>query len=75
MSNLSAAKMLLADAAHCTIDAVPGDARIGGFERWDSLAHMHLLLALEARVGRTLDPDEAVAVESLRDVARLLDAQ
>jgi acyl carrier protein len=73
MTKLLDAKALLADATHCAVEAVPNDARIGSFERWDSLAHMHLLLALEGRIGRTLDPDEAVAVDSLADVARLLE--
>jgi acyl carrier protein len=48
------------------------DARIGLFERWDSLAHMRLILALEQRVGRLLDPDETISIKSLDDVARLL---
>jgi acyl carrier protein len=51
---------------------IPTDARIGIFERWDSLAHMRLILALEQQIGRLLDPDEAITVESLDDVARLL---
>jgi hypothetical protein len=33
---------------------------------------MRLILALEQQIGRLLDPDEAITVESLDDVARLL---
>ena len=72
MSDLNKARLLLADAIHAHVDVVPEDARIGSFERWDSLAHMHLLLAIEQRIGRQLDPDEAVRIECVADVAEIL---
>jgi acyl carrier protein len=68
----SLARKLLADAIGAEPAMIPTDARIGIFERWDSLAHMRLILALERQIGRLLDPDEAITVESLDDVARLL---
>jgi acyl carrier protein len=67
------ARKLLADAIHADIADVPQDARIGSFARWDSLAHMHLLLSIEKHIGRQLNPDEAVQIESLADVALLVD--
>jgi acyl carrier protein len=70
----SQARAMLADAIGSDPAQVPETARIGLFERWDSLAHLRLLLAIEQRIGRPLEPDEAVAIESLDDVARLLDA-
>jgi len=66
------AKQLLAEAVHCEAAAIPDDARIGRFERWDSLAHLRLVLAIERQIGRQLDPDEAVTIEQLSDVAALL---
>jgi acyl carrier protein len=72
MSELNKARLLLADAIRGHVDAVPKDARIGAFERWDSLAHMHLLLAIEQRIGRQLDAEEVVRIECLADVAALL---
>ncbi len=72
MSMHGTAKQLLAEAVHSGADAIPQDASIGAFERWDSLAHMHLLLAIEERLGRRLDPDEAVRIELLADVAAIL---
>jgi len=72
MSASAAAKQLLAEALHAGVDAIPDDACIGAFERWDSLAHLRLLLAIEERLGRRLDPDEAVRIESLADVAAVL---
>jgi acyl carrier protein len=67
-----AAKQLLADATAADIAAVPDNARIGAFERWDSLAHMRLILAVEHQLGRQLEPDEIVQIETLGDVATLL---
>ena len=42
------------------------------FERWDSLAHLRLVLAIEGQIGRQLDPDESVRIETLSDIAALL---
>ncbi|MBK8085300.1 MAG: acyl carrier protein [Devosia sp.] len=40
---------------------------------WDSLAHMRLMLGIEAALGRSLTADEIASITSVRDVARLLD--
>jgi len=74
MSEIGAARRLLAEAVHAELAAVPEDARIGSFERWDSLAHLRLMLALEAEVGRELDAEEVVRIECLDDVRALLEA-
>jgi acyl carrier protein len=73
MSGLAGAKKLLAEAFHVDAAAIPDTAHLGGFERWDSLAHLRLILALEEKIGRQLDPDEAVRIGSLEDIAGLLD--
>jgi acyl carrier protein len=66
------ARELLAEAVNADTGAVPDDARIGLLEQWDSLAHLRLILAIETKIGRLLDPDEIMGVESLDDVAALL---
>jgi acyl carrier protein len=75
MDELGQARTLLADAIGAELAAVPEDAQIGQFERWDSLVHIRLLLSLEERIGRLLDADEVVRIESVRDVARLLNSR
>jgi acyl carrier protein len=75
MTEASMAKQLLAEATHVDVAVVPPDARIGSFERWDSLAHMRLLLAMEQQMGRELDPDEVAQIESLDDIVALLAAR
>ena len=72
MSESHRAKKLLAVAANCDPAIVPDDARIGQFERWDSLAHLRLMLAIEEDIGRRLDPDESVRIENLADVTATL---
>ena len=74
MSEMGTAKQLLAEAISADSAAVPDDARIGSFERWDSLAHMRLILGLEQQVGRELDTDEVLRIECLEDVRRILQA-
>jgi acyl carrier protein len=73
-NGIEKARTMLAEAIGADTTAVPADARIGQFERWDSLAHMRLILSLETRIGRRLDPEEAIGIEGLEDVARLVDS-
>jgi acyl carrier protein len=72
MTGSDQAKTLLAQAANCELAAIPDDVRIGRFEAWDSLAHLRLVLGIEQRLGRQLDADEAIRIESLQDIAALL---
>ncbi len=48
------------------------DTAIGVTERWDSLAHMRIILGLEERLERQLTADEVVAIATLADVEQLL---
>jgi len=67
------ARNLLAAALRMEVDTLEPDAAIGRTERWDSLAHMNLILALEAHLGRPLDVDTMLAIESLADIQTLLE--
>ncbi len=57
------------------IDAnqLPDDTAIGRSERWDSLAHVRIILAIEERLNRQLAPDEVVSIADLTDIERVLD--
>jgi len=46
---------------------------MGTLGAWDSLAHMRLILGIEAALGRTLSADEIASITSVRDVAQLVD--
>lgn len=73
MSAMTSARRLLADALAIGEGDLPANPRIGAIEQWDSLAHTRILLALEERIGKPLDPEEAVAIESLDDIARVIE--
>jgi len=75
MSTNRDATLLLAEGLGLPPEAVPADARIGSVEQWDSLAHARILIALEAALGRTIDAEEILRVESLADIAALLAAR
>ena len=66
------AKQLLAEATNSNTSEIPTDARIGRCRGWDSLAHLRLVLAIERQIGRQLDPDEAIRIETLADITTLL---
>ena len=59
------ARILLAGALELDPADVADDAAMGTVETWDSLAHMRLILAIEAALGRELDPDALFEIASL----------
>jgi acyl carrier protein len=72
MTKAEHARQFLAEAAHCDPESIPDNARIGRFAAWDSLVHLRLIMRLEEQIGRQLDPDETVRIESLADIAALM---
>lgn len=72
MTATDEARALLASALGVSPGDIAEDTRIGTIEAWDSLGHMRLLLEIETALGHELDPDDAMGIESLEDVARLL---
>lgn len=69
---MSNAAKLLAEVLN--LSDVPADARLGHPPEWDSLAHMHLVLALEARTGQPLSPMQIVSLVNLNEIDALLRA-
>jgi acyl carrier protein len=69
------ARQLLAEALALSESDLPASPRLGQMEQWDSLAHMRILLAIEERLGKPLDAEVAVTIESLDDIARVLAAR
>jgi len=72
MSNLEAAKALLADASQRQVGEIPDDASVSNFDGWDSLSHMRLIMAMEEKRGKELPPEAVVDIATLEDVARYL---
>jgi acyl carrier protein len=72
MTDLHAARALVADALGRPVETVGADAAVGSAAGWDSLGHMAVVLALEARIGRMLQPGEIGRLKSVGDVAAIL---
>ena len=69
------ARALLAEALEIDPAALGKDPSMDNCEAWTSVAHLRLILALEEKLGVELAPDDALAIQSLADVARLLERQ
>jgi acyl carrier protein len=72
MSPLDGARALLAEAVGLPATAIADDASFEAVERWDSIAHLRLVLAIEQSIGRQVTPEETMALFSLSDIARFL---
>lgn len=55
--------------------AIPDDAALNGFPAWDSLGHITILLALQARFTLELTADTVQALTSLPRIADYLAAR
>lgn len=66
------ARMLVAEAIERPLADVPDDASIATLPAWDSLAHVRLIIAVEAALGAPLLTDEMLSIDSAIAIARLL---
>lgn len=66
------AATLLAEALMLEPDEIGPETSLAETEAWDSLAHMRLILALEAVLERPLEAEEIVGIEAAGDVEALL---
>jgi len=58
------------DPQSITLDTVPTDV-----SHWDSMGHVTLATCLEEVFGLTLDVDDLMAMESVRDICRILQSK
>jgi len=67
------ATRLLAEALQIEQSEISDDTAIGATERWDSLAHMRLMLALEELLGKQIETDDMLSIERHGDVVTYLE--
>ena len=72
MTTSDPAKELIAKALGRPIDEITDDAAMGSPESWDSLGHMRILMEIEARLGREIDPELAVQIVDVKSVQSAL---
>ena len=70
---LQAARQLLAAVLEMEAADIADDAAIGELASWNSLAHMRIIMAMEAQLGTSLSPGNVVAIGSLQDIATVLE--
>lgn len=69
---LTEALALTAEALGLRPEDLTPEAAVGDPPEWDSLAHVRLLLAAEARLGRRLTSAEIAGFGSAADLAAIL---
>jgi acyl carrier protein len=68
-------KRLIGSAFGVPAEAVPDDASVGGFEPWNSLGHLELLMALEAEYGVVIPTEKMSGLSSLDAIEEFLVTQ
>lgn len=63
---------LIAGALKVPVERLTDDLEYGGIPEWGSLAHVNLMLGLEARYGVEIDEDEMVELLSVRDIKEFI---
>lgn len=64
----------VAEETGAPAESVTPEATAADIPGWDSLAHMRIMLNLEARAGRTVDIDATYAAGTVGELAGLLAA-
>ena len=64
---------LVAEALNLSPDDVTPATSLMNTAAWDSLAHFRMVLAVEERLGRPLDPIEITTLVDVTSVARIID--
>lgn len=76
MGEMSAAETRAGDIVAGALKMEAGvaiDDTLATLPAWDSLAHLSIVLEIEAVLGRPLTGDEIVGIDSVRAVASLLE--
>ena len=70
---MTRARRVLAEALQVPLQEIDDDASIDTVAGWDSLAHMRVVLEVEAALGHELDPEAVLAITRVENIARILD--
>lgn len=68
MTKNDPARQLIATALGRPVSEITDAAAMGTPESWDSLGHMRILMEIEARLGREIDPELAVLIVDVKSV-------
>jgi acyl carrier protein len=69
---LDEVRRIAADVFELDVTSLGADSSPGQVETWDSLRHLNLVVALEAKYGIEFAPEEMERMETLGDIAALV---
>ena len=70
---LNSVKAILAREWKIESDSIPNDAELNQYERWDSLGHISLMLALEADLGIEITAETVQNLSSIPKIVSYLE--
>jgi len=71
-ANLLNTRRLVAHALNVSVEGVHQDTSIDSLDSWDSMGHLRIVFAIEERIGVELTVEQILSIESVEDVAELL---
>lgn len=69
------AKTILADALDCSVDDILDTSARGMHPKWDSLAHVRLMLILESEYNFVINDDNFETVNTVSDIQSAIEEQ
>jgi acyl carrier protein len=64
--------VLIEETFQVPADMITDETRRGDLERWDSLGHLTLIEALRQRFGIEITPEDALEMDTVRDIKRIV---
>ena len=65
-------KQIMSNIFETEEDEITNDSSIDNIEKWDSLKHINLIIAIEEQFGISIDEDEMVEMTSFTKIKRIL---
>ena len=72
-SLVSQVKEILAREWNVNATSIPDDAELNVYEKWDSLGHISILLALEVEFGIEINPESVQSLLTLPKIVSYLE--
>ncbi len=72
---LSQVRSIAADVFDVAPESISSESSPATVERWDSIQHLNLVLALEERFGLRISPQEMDGMHTIGDVAQIIEGR
>ena len=65
-------KQIMSNIFETEEDEITDESSIDCIEKWDSLKHINLIIAIEEQFGISIDEDEMIEMTSFTEIKRIL---